>query len=281
MKINTTISGINVGDDSKVKILGVINLSTESFYKQSVSTNLEDVVEKVDKFVEAGADFIDIGARSTAPGVKPIPVKDELNQLIPSLKTIIKNFDIPISVDTQYSLIADNALNIGATIINDVSGFRTDPNIMNVIVNHNADTIIMASKKVPGDCLEINTIITELKDSISDIEDLGLDPGKIIIDPGIGRWIPEKTFWYNLVIIDKLKEFRILNKPILVGISRKSFIGDILNYPDPVDRLNGSLACTSIAVYNGAHLIRAHDIKETRDVVDIVFELKKSRLSIE
>ena len=274
MNIKTEILGIKIGDKKQVKILGVINLSRESFYKESIITEPNKILKKVEQFIEEGAHFIDIGARSTAPGVKPISVNDELNQLLPPLKSILKNFNIPVSIDTQFSLIAEKALNLGAVIINDVSGFRTDRKIMDVIVDHNANTIIMASKKVPGDCLGIDQTISGLKKSINDIETLGLNPKRIIIDPGIGRWISEKVYWYNLEIIDRLSEFRILKKPILVAISRKSFIGDVLNYPDPKNRLIGTLACTSISVYNGAHLVRTHDVKETIDTVNITWKLK-------
>ena len=274
IKIEGEIAGIKIGDPYKVRLLGIINLSKESFFKQSISTDPEDVIKKVGKFIDEGADFIDIGARSTAPGVKPIPIKEELEQLLPSLKAILKNYEIPVSVDTQYSDIADKALNLGAQIINDVSGFKTDPKIIDTIVDHEADVIIMASKKIPGDCLGIAQTIQELKNSIKKIEDKGLKTTKIIIDPGIGKWIPQKHSYYNLELIDKLQEFRILKKPILVGISRKSFIGDVLNYPNPKDRLIGTFACTSIAVYNGAHIVRTHDINGTRDIVDMVWKLK-------
>jgi dihydropteroate synthase len=277
MCIKTEISGIEIGDHSSVKVVGVVNLSRQSFYKQSVTTKPDDVSRKVEKFIEEGAHFIDIGARSTAPGTKPISVEEELNRLIPSLKNLLNNFDIPISVDTQYASIAEKSLKMGATIINDVSGFRTDPNIMKTIVDHDASTIIMASKEKPGDCMGINNIISELDKSIGDIENLGLSPNNIIIDPGIGKWIPEKIYTYNLEIIDELSEFRVLNKPILVAISRKSFIGDILGYPDPKDRLMGSLACTSIAVYNGAHMVRTHDVKETLDIIKMSHAFRKYR----
>ncbi|MHA1253782.1 MAG: dihydropteroate synthase [Candidatus Helarchaeota archaeon] len=230
IKIEGEIAGIKIGDPYKVRLLGIINLSKESFFKQSISTDPEDVIKKVGKFIDEGADFIDIGARSTAPGVKPIPIKEELEQLLPSLKAILKNYEIPVSVDTQYSDI--------------------------------------------GDCLGIAQTIQELKNSITKIEDKGLKTTKIIIDPGIGKWIPQKHSYYNLELIDKLQEFRILKKPILVGISRKSFIGDVLNYPNPKDRLIGTFACTSIAVYNGAHIVRTHDINGTRDIVDMVWKLK-------
>lgn len=275
MSIKTEISGIEIGDHTSVKVVGVVNLSQQSFYKQSITTKPDEVSRKVEKFIEEGAHIIDIGARSTAPGTRSISVEEELNRLLPSLKIILNNFDIPISVDTQYASIAEKSLKIGATIINDVSGFRTDPDIMKTIVDYDAKTIIMATKEKPGDCIGIDNIIYELDKSIGDIENLGLRPDKIIIDPGIGKWIPEKIYTYNLEIIDKLSEFRVLNKPILVAISRKSFIGDVLGYPDPKDRLMGTLACTSIAIYNGAHMVRTHDVKETLDIIKMSRAFRK------
>ncbi|MBD3226588.1 MAG: dihydropteroate synthase [Candidatus Lokiarchaeota archaeon] len=274
MQIETNIKGVKIGDKYIPKILGVINLSKESFYKQSITTDTDTVLKKVEMFLEEGVHFIDIGARSTAPGVKPISIKEELNKLLPPLKAVLDNFRVPISVDTQYSKIAEKALTLGASIINDVSGFRTDPDIMKVIVEHDAHAIIMASKKVPGDCLGIKSIKEELQKSINDIETLGLNSNNLIIDPGIGRWIPSKVYGYNLEIINELQELRPLNKSILVAISRKSFIGDILNYPDPKNRLIGTIASTSIAVYNGAHIIRAHDVKETKEAIEISWKIK-------
>ncbi len=263
MMIYDEIVGMKIGDSCPTKIMGVINLSEESFYKGSVAIG-DEVVERASIMVEDGADIIDVGARSTAPGVRQISVQDERERLIPALKGVLE-LGVPISVDTQYSKIAEVALDMGACIINDVSGLKTDPQMADVISDFNVPVILMASKVKPGDCLTFQEIVESLIDSIALAEGRGIS--KIIIDPGIGRWVKEKTYEYNLDIISSLERLKVLGKPILVAISRKSFIGDILGVPEPCDRLAGTLACTAIAVYKGAHIVRTHDIKETRDLI--------------
>jgi len=257
------IVGMRIGDPCPTRIMGVINLSEESFYKGSVARG-DKVVERASIMVEEGADMIDVGARSTAPGVRQISVHEEKERLLPVLKDVL-GVGVPISVDTQYSEMAEEALDMDACIINDVSGLKTDPRMVDVISDFKAIAILMASKEKPGDCLTFPEIKASLVDSIALAEGKGIS--KIIIDPGIGRWVKEKTYEYNLAIISGLERLRVLGKPILVAISRKSFIGDVLGIPDPSDRLAGTLACTAIAVHKGAHIVRTHDVKETKDVI--------------
>jgi len=264
MPIDAEIAGIGIGDSHPVRVMGVVNLSEESFYRGSI-VGAEQVAEKALKMVEEGADMLDIGARSTAPGVKSISVKEEKKRLLPALKDVLDAVDVPISVDTQYAKIAEKALNLGAHIINDISGLKTDPNMVDVISDFDVPVVLMASRKKPGDCLIFQEIKAALIDSIALAEGSGIH--NIIVDPGIGRWVPEKTYEFNLAIMDDLERFRALGRPVLVAISRKSFIGDVLGIKDPSDRLAGTLACTAIAVYNGAHIIRTHDVRETKDII--------------
>lgn len=277
MMIYDEIAGIMIGDLCPTKIMGVINLSGESFYKGSVASG-EEVVERASIMIEEGADIIDVGARSTAPGVRQISVQDERERLIPALKGVLE-LGVPISVDTQYSEIAEVALDMGAWIINDVSGLKTDPRMADVISDFNVPVILMASKVKPGDCLTFPEIVESLIDSIALAEGKGIS--KIIIDPGIGRWVKEKTYEYNLDIISGIERLKVLGKPILVAISRKSFIGDILGVQEPCDRLAGTLACTAIAVYKGAHMVRTHDIKETRDLIRTAMAIRGRQIMAE
>lgn len=264
LPIDAEIAGTKVGDSHPARIMGIINLSEESFYKGSIA-RMEQAAEMAVKAVGEGADMLDIGARSTAPGVKPISVEEEEKRLLPALKDVLDAIDVPVSVDTQYASIAEKALNMGAHIINDISGLKTDSKMANVISDFDVPVILMASKKKPGDCLTFQEIKTSLISSITLAEKSGIY--KIIIDPGIGRWTSEKTYEFNLAIINNLERFRALGRPILAAISRKSFIGDVLGIENPSDRLAGTLACTAIAVYKGAHIIRTHDVKETRDII--------------
>ncbi|MHA1339616.1 MAG: dihydropteroate synthase [Promethearchaeota archaeon] len=247
-------------------IQGIINLSPESFYKESYVSQ-KNFSSTIKDYIENGAKIIDVGARSTAPGVAPITKEEELSRLKRFLDESIEYIpkDIVISIDTQYSDIAKYCIEFcmkrsQPVMINDVSGLKTDPNMEKIIVDYDVPFILMASERSPGDLLSVNAILDNLFSSILHLEKLNYDLNKLIIDPGIGRWIPEKIYEYDLSIIDNLERFRVFCKPILVGISRKSFIGAVLNKSNPLERYNGTLAATAIAVYNGAHIIRTHDV---------------------
>ncbi|MFX1294153.1 MAG: dihydropteroate synthase [Promethearchaeota archaeon] len=269
MQIDFEIKGVQIGDRHPVRIMGIINLSPESFYKGSVFLKKDEIVQNAQKMINEGCEILDVGGRSTAPGVEPISVQTEKERVLPIIKALLDETSILISVDTQYAEVADDALRLGCHIVNDVSGLQTDPTLVEPIKEFNCPLIIMATEKYPGDRLTMSEIRDALNKSISYATENGINPKNIIIDPGIGRWVPTKLYQYNLKIINQLDQLQEFRKPILVGISRKSFIGDILQKPNPADRLIGSLAATAIAVYNGAHIIRTHDVSATRDVVRI------------
>ena len=266
---------LEIGDSFPITIIGVINLSPESFYKGSVLMDLNDLSSIIENMIQNGAKIIDIGARSTAPWSAKISIDEELNRIIPVIKRVCKLIpqEIIISVDTQYKKIAEMCYETISKhnkymIINDVSNLKTDVTLKDFIVKKEIPIILMASKNIPGDLLLIEKISDILHESIKSLEDEGFASDKIIIDPGIGAWIKEKTFQYDIGIINELYKLRSLKKPILVAISRKSFIGNALDIPDPKDRYFGSLSSTAIAVYNGIHVIRTHDVdKNFRDFI--------------
>lgn len=264
--IEKTIAGLKVGDAQPVRVMGVINLSRESFYKGSV-VSADSVLDAALKMVEEGADLIDVGARSTWPLAVKISKEEERMRLIPAIKTLA-DVTVPISVDTMYADIAGEALDAGAWIINDVSGFTADSIMVEVAKEHNCPVILMASNKVPGDPVGMKAIMDSLERIINQAEGKGITPDNIVIDPAIGRWTTEKIPMYDYETIDNLQRLRIFEKPILAAISRKSFIGETLNKPAG-ERLYGSLAATAIAVRNGAHIIRTHDVAPTVDAVRV------------
>ncbi|MFX0025944.1 MAG: dihydropteroate synthase [Candidatus Hermodarchaeota archaeon] len=275
---------LEIGDDFPTVIMGVINLSPESFYKGSVYEEPEKVKKATTEMVKNGAKMIDIGGRSTAPWSKKISIEEEgirMNNAMEAVCEVIPD-NVIISIDTQYREIAEKAFNIAARakkkiLINDVSCLKTDPTLIDFIIAKDLPIITMASKKVPGDLCTINEIIEEFNNTIKKLKKKGFDINKIILDPGIGHWIEEKTYIYDLKIINNLSKLRILNKPILVAISRKSFIGTTLNKPDPNNRLNGTLSATSIAVFNGAHIVRTHDVNE--QLLDIIKMAREIRIN--
>lgn len=277
---------LEIGDAFPPIIMGVLNLSPESFYKGSVYEDDLAVKNAAKAMIENGAKMLDLGARSTAPWSKKITVENELSRILPAMKTVCKNVpeDIIISVDTQYSEVAIQTLDIARNckrkiIINDVSCLKTDPSLKTFLVDNNVPVIIMASKKIPGDLIAIPEIITELKATISQLKTMGYNENNIIIDPGIGHWIEKKTYLYDLRIVGNLGKLRDLNKPILVAISRKSFIGTTLTIPEPENRLNGTLAATAIAVFNGAHIVRTHDVnQQLLEIIKMAEELRKASI---
>ncbi len=229
--------------------------------------------------VEEGADILDIGARSTAPGVKPISVQEEVGRLLPALKSVLDVVDVPISIDTQYASIAKKSLSMGANVINDISGLKNDQDMVKTASDFDAPVILMATKKVPGDCLTFSETKAALVESICMAENGGITD--IVIDPGIGRWVPEKTHECDLALLDNFERFKVLGRPVLVAVSRKSFIGGVLGKPSPSDRLAGTLTCTAIAVYKGAHIVRTHDVKETIDTIKMAETVRSRPITVE
>ncbi len=275
---------LEIGDDFPTIIMGVLNLSPESFYKGSVYNDLSQMKTAALEMINNGANILDLGARSTAPWSKKITIEEEISRITPAMETLCEIIPehVIISVDTQFSQVAQKAYTISKQydkkiIINDVSCLKTDPMLVDFIIENKIPIIIMASKKFPGDLLTIEEIIEEFKFTINTLVKKGYDETKIILDPGIGHWIEEKTYLYDLKIINNLSKLRVLNKPILVAISRKSFIGTTLNKPDPTDRLNGTLSATSIAVFNGAHVVRTHDVNE--QLLEIVKMAREIRIN--
>jgi dihydropteroate synthase len=259
------VGSVSVGDNQPVRLMGIINLSLESFYKGSVACSSE-VLSKAEGMKAQGADMIDLGAVSTAPGSPPVSEARERERLFPALKKILDNLDITISIDTQRASIAEDALSCGATCINDVSGL-SDPQMAACVAKYDSSLIIMASLQRPGDLLYMNQIIPRLGEKVRDAVHAGVSPQNISVDPGIGKWIPEKTGIFDLALLDGFERLRLLGRPVVAALSRKSFIGESLGLPDPQQRLPGTLAATAIAVYLGAHIVRTHDISASRETV--------------
>ena len=256
---------IKVGDLEPVRLMGVINLSQESFYKGSV-VSPNEALAAARRLQEEGAEIIDLGAVSTAPGSPPISEERERERLFPSLKEIADNLDVVISADTQRAKIAEKALACGAACINDVSGLH-DPDMASKVAEYDGSLIIMASDQRPGDLPALSQIIPHLGERVREATRAGVDLDKISIDPGIGKWMPERTAAQDLAILDGFDRLRIIGRPVMAALSRKSFIGESLKIPDPGERLAGSLAATAVAVYQGAHIVRTHDISASREAI--------------
>ena len=272
-KCHVDINGLQVGEGYPVRLMGVINLSSESFYKKSVVTKQENILEAVQRLEEEGADIIDIGGASTAPksvyNTSDVSENEELNRVKTAMKVIVGSTNLSISVDTTSSRVAKIALDMGAHSINDISGLNADPKMIEVLRTYEVPAILMANCGNP--CENVHASLTAIERSMGAAVSAGIDREKIIIDPGIGFGKPSEVDYAILRGLDQFVEF---NQPLLVGISRKAFIGTLLEQRDPTDRLIGSLAATAIAVYKGANMVRTHDIMETKQAVKVAEAIK-------
>jgi dihydropteroate synthase len=274
MVVDVDICGLKVGDEHPVRLMGIINLSKESFYKGSVVSN-DSLLDVAQKMIDDGATILDIGARSTWPLANPvISEEEELDRMIPALELLNDNVDALISVDTVYASVAKESLKHGADIINDVSGFTTNPEMMDVVAEYDCPAVVMASEEVPGDPIGMDAIMESLADIISKADTKGIDTSKLILDPAIGKWIPEKDPIFDFETIDQFESLRVFGRPLLAAVSRKSCIDAVLHKPAN-ERLYGSLAATAIVIHKGAHIVRTHDVSETKDVVGVAAAMRK------
>lgn len=273
---------VKIGDLHPVQLMGIINLSPESFYRESFISK-DQIIPQIEQNVQNGATILDFGARSTAPWSDPISLEEELNRVEQALKLALPHIpkNIVLSIDTQYSEVADLALKLTKSynipfLVNDISSFHTDPKMKDFVVTHQVPVCIMATMEKPGDAKSMPEILTSLHATMQDLERENYPLDQVIIDPGVGKWVSEKTFEYDLEMLHDLEDLRAFQSPILIGLSRKSFIGSVLGIKDPNERLNGSLAATSIAVFNGAHIIRAHKITpQLREMVQMASAMRK------
>ena len=256
----------------ETRFMGIINISSDSFYEQSRCNSTDEVLAKAEKMTREGADFLDLGAESSRPGSKPISEQEEIDKLIPVISSLVKITDIPISVDTYKPIVAKEALKAGAKIINDITGLQKSPEMADVISMFDAGVILMHMKGSPTTMQKnpsYKNVVQEVKGflekSVKISESAGIFSDQIAIDPGIGFGKNQK---HNLEILNNLEMFIELGRPILIGVSRKSFIGNILKLP-PEGRLEGSLAASVIGVAKGVSIVRTHDVKETRNAIKI------------
>ena len=275
MVFTSTICGMTLRSNQPPLVMGILNLSPESFYKQSVK-DASSIVGAAQKMVEEGASFLDIGARSTSPWASPISVSEEKERLFSALSALDGNVDVPISVDTMYADVAEGALSRGVSIINDISGFKNDDQMSRTIADYDAHAILMATQHVPGDPLGINAVMSALSNAVSEAERAGIDSHKLILDPAIGHWIPRKTSEYDFDIINQFERFSSFEMPILVAASRKSFLTTAADQPAD-ERLISGLVAASIAAYKCGHIVRTHDVAETVEAMRVIHAIKTQK----
>jgi dihydropteroate synthase len=256
-------------------VMGILNLTPDSFYDGGKHKNTNDVLKHVSKMLEEGADIIDIGAVSTKSGAKEIPADDEKNKLIPILNIIKKEYPKTIiSIDTYRSEVAKAAVNCGAHIINDISAGSFDKEMFKTISEIQVPYIIMHIQGTPLN-MQVNPVyknvvkevVFYLSEKVEELKRLGVND--IIIDPGFGFG---KTVDHNYELLNNLEYFKVFELPLLVGFSRKSMINKVLN-TSPAEALNGTTVLNTIALMKGANILRVHDVKETVEAVKIIEKL--------
>lgn len=273
---------------AKVKIMGILNVTPDSFSDGGdFFGNIDRAVSRVAKMLEEGADIVDIGGESTRPGSEFVSAEEELSRVLPVIEEIRKKLGdkIVISIDTNKANVARHALEKGANIINSIGGWKFDPEIAKVASEFECPVVIYHIKGLPKTMqageITYSDVVGEIKEFFEEQIKIGAQFGikrdKYIIDPGIGFG---KTVEQNLEIIKRLSEFKVLNLPILIGISRKSHLGELLKeklsldeVPSPTERLEASLAETAIAVQNGASIVRTHDVAQTKRFLTVLEEL--------
>ena len=261
---------------ASTKIMGIVNVTPDSFSQDGCLAQktgfVARAVRQARKMIREGADIVDIGGESTRPGAKRVSVKEEAGRVIPVIAKLAKNVSVPISVDTYKPAVARRALDAGASIVNNIQGVRAEKELLRMVRDYNAAIVLMHMRGTPR-TMQRNTVYTRLIDDITaslqkSIEiclEIGIKSDKIIVDPGIGFG---KSAEQNLEILHRLKEFKRLGYPVLIGTSRKSFIGQILE-KDVQHRLMGTAATVCAAVLNGAHIVRVHDVKAIADTVRV------------
>jgi dihydropteroate synthase len=267
------------------RIVGIVNVTPDSFSDGGRLRTLDAVRRHVERLVAEGADVIDIGGESTRPqGAMPVDASEELRRVLPAIRSTVADFPaIPVSVDTVKARVAADALAAGASIVNDVSGFRLDAEMPLVCARARAGVVLMHSR---GDVADMATfvhadygedavgeVIAELRAGVQHALDAGVERNRVVLDPGIGF---SKRGEQSLAMLSQMNRFAALGYPVLVGVSRKRFIGEITKAAAPSERTAGTVGANVVALERGARLFRVHDVKPSRDALDVAWAIMQS-----
>jgi dihydropteroate synthase len=275
------LAGVSVGDGLDVAVVGAINVSPESFYSGSVVLDGERLLRTGEAMARAGAAWLDVGAMSTAPYLAArIPEAQEAERLRWAVGLLAAKVDVPISADVSRGEAARAALEAGARIVNDVTGLAGDPALAALVARSGAGLVLIASPATAaGGAEPIQVVTLSLARSLALARAAGVPDASMVLDPGIGFFRGEAVAWpeWDCRVLAGLPALRSLGRPLLVGVSRKSFIGALAGVEDPAERLPGTLAATAAAVLGGVHIIRAHDVAETLQAVRIAEAIRRAR----
>ncbi len=254
-------------------VMGILNVTPDSFSDGGRYNSFDKAVKRCEEMIEEGVNIIDIGGESTRPGSDPVELQEELRRVVPVVEEIKKRFNVDVSVDTYKSAVAKEAIECGADIINDISGLNFDSNMLDVLSENSCGIIAVHIKGTPKNMQKnpvYEHIIPEINEYFETIinktDAAGIERERLVLDPGIGFG---KTFEDNYTILNNIKSFKIWGRPILIGLSRKSFIGYTLNKEKPEDRLFGTIGANVTALIRGANILRVHDVKENSEALKL------------
>lgn len=261
----------------RVQVMGILNVTPDSFYAGGRAIDSETVIQTGISMMEGGADMLDIGGESSRPGANPVSVDEELRRVLPVVEGLQSRTSLPLSIDTTKAAVARAAIHAGATIVNDISALRADSSMAEVIAAGGAKVILMHMQGTPRTMQKeprYNNVMDEVCDFLRRRAEValaaGISPTAIILDPGIGFG---KRLEHNLALLRQLPKLASYGYPVLVGLSRKSFLGQLLDLP-AAQRLEGTIVANTIAICGGASIIRVHDVKEGRRTADVAVRFK-------
>ncbi|WP_227874296.1 dihydropteroate synthase [Tumebacillus algifaecis] len=243
---------------TRTLIMGILNVTPDSFSDGGSWTDLDRAVQHAQEMIAAGADILDIGGESTRPGHAPVAAEEEMQRVIPIIERLSKELAIPISIDTYKSDVAKAAIEAGAHIVNDVWGFKKDPEMARVCAELDCPVILMHNRETPYEHDVITGVVRDIRESIALAREAGVREENIILDPGIGFG---KTHEQNLYLMKRMDDFKGLGYPVLLGTSRKSMIGNALDLP-VTERVEGTAATVALGIAKGVDIVRVHDVKE-------------------
>ena len=262
--------------------MGIVNVTPDSFYDGGKRFDSARAAADGFEMIASGAEILDIGGESTRPGAQPVSVDEQLRRVLPVIRELRKGSNVPISVDTYKEAVARAALDAGADIVNDISALRFDPAMAALVAHEGVPVILMHMQGVPRTMQReprYEDVVREVRDFLAErvrsANEAGIAQQQIIIDPGIGFG---KTLAHNLALLKNLQSLNSLEQPLLIGVSRKAFIGKILDAAGPEDRLEGSLAAAVAASLSGANILRVHDVSETVRALRVADAIRLARL---
>lgn len=265
------------------KIMGILNVTPDSFFDGGQFENIELLIQQATKLIDEGADFLDIGGASSKPGAIPVPEKEELQRVLPAIQAVLdKHPDAIVSIDTTRSRVATESVKAGAMLVNDISAGNSDSKMLEVVGDLGVPYIAMHMQGTPQNMQnnpQYKNVWIEIRRSLAETIEEAYSKGihDVIVDPGFGFG---KTVYHNFELLKHLEEFRHLNTPILVGLSRKSMIQKVLGV-SAQEALHGSSVLHTLALSKGAHILRVHDVKEAKEVVQLVNQVHKPEKRID